>query len=230
METVKSNGYLWLVEGTTASSDDYLGPGDHEASLEPLVRELLGTGVFLDVGAHVGHYAVRLAAQARAVIAVEPNPEIAWVLRGNIAVNELEDKVTVFMVAAWDSDTELWLTDEPRYLFKNRGATTRTVPDGDDTSRPPVHGVPLDDLLADVIGISLVKLDVEGADLHALRGMAGTLRRERPALFIERHDMLGHYAIEQMYEVLSELGYSWEHAEDSPQGSKYLVCRAEVPR
>lgn len=224
-ETIRSAGYLWVVEGTAWSSDDHLGPGDHEASLEPLIREMLGEGTFLDVGAHVGHYAIRLAAQARAVIAVEPNPEIAWVLRKNISLNGLEDKVTVLEVAAWDSEADLWLADEARYLFKNRAATTRTVSVSDD-SRPPVRGVSLDSLLGGVTGVSLVKVDVEGADLHALRGLAGTLRRERPSLLIERHDMLGHYEIGQMHELLRGLGYSWQ--DESAGDSKYLACRAEV--
>jgi FkbM family methyltransferase len=229
-EIVRSAGYFWTTEGTVASSDDYLGPGDHEASLEPLVRELLGTGAFLDVGAHVGHYAIRLAAQSAAVIAVEPNPEIAWVLRRNVALNLLEDKVTVLEVAAWDSRETLRLADDPRFLFKNRCAMTRTVPEDavDDTSRPPVQGVPLDELLADVTGLTLVKVDVEGADLQALRGMAGTLRRERSNLLVERHDVLGHYTIEQLYELLQELGYSWTHVEDDQGGSKYLACHPEV--
>lgn len=214
-----------MVEGTAWSSDDHLGPGDHEASLEPLIRGMLGGGTFLDVGAHVGHYAIRLAAQARAVIAVEPSPEIAWVLRRNVSLNGLEDKVTVLEVAAWDSETDLWLADEARYVFKNRAATTRTVPVSDD-SRPPVRGVPLDSLLGNVTGISFVKVDVEGADLHAVRGMAGTLRRERPAMLIERHDTLGHYEIGQLHMLLSELGYSWQDA--SAGDSKYLACYAEV--
>lgn len=43
----------------------------------------------------------------------------------------------------------------------------------------------LDAALADAGGVSLLKLDIEGAELLALRGAAGTIERERPAIVCE---------------------------------------------
>ena len=52
----------------------------------------------------------------------------------------------------------------------------------------------------------MIKLDVEGADLHALRGMAGTLKRLGPSLLIERHDIYGYYELADLTGLLEELG------------------------
>jgi FkbM family methyltransferase len=43
----------------------------------------------------------------------------------------------------------------------------------------------LDSTLAGVAGVSLLKLDIEGAELLALRGAAGLIARERPAIVCE---------------------------------------------
>ena len=142
--------------------------------------------VFVDVGAHVGHWAVRLAGQARKVIAVEPDPATCAVLRENIALNGLGN-VTVVEAAAWDSGEMLRLEDP---LGRERSGTNRTLPDDAGT----VRGRRLDDILAGEDEISLVKIDTEGADLHVLRGLRRTLARCQPAMIVERHDFLGYYA------------------------------------
>lgn len=217
----EADGYRWEAEPGT---DDSLGPGGHESNLEPVLRGLLGGGAFLDAGAHVGHWAIRLAAQAGAVIAVEANPDTAAVLRVNIALNGLESSITVLEAAAWDSRAVLRLGNPVD--SRTRSACTRTIPC---ETGGTVQGLPLDDLLDPALDISLVKLDVEGADLHALRGMAGMLARCRPVLFIERHDSYGCYTIGEMHGLLAGLGYGWADGPESC-GSKYLICHPDGSR
>jgi FkbM family methyltransferase len=214
MFTIERAGYSWVVGDHNA--DDGLGPSDHEENLEPVFRELLGPGgVFLDIGAHAGHWTVRLAGQAAKVIAVEAHPGTAEILRQNIAVNGLAN-VTVVEAAAWDSG-ELLRLEDPK--GRVRSGTNRTVPDSAGT----VRGQPLDGLLAGEPVITLVKMDVEGADLHVLRGMAGTLARCRPAMIVERHDFLGYYTRAELDATLASLGYSWR---DGPlwAGAPHLIC------
>ena len=221
VNVVTSDGLRWMVDG--AHTDDHIGPSGHEANLEPLLRGLLGKDrLFLDVGAHVGRWALRLAGQASHVIAVEANPVTAVVLRENIRLNGLEEKVTVLEVAAWDCRASLRLEDPNG---KVRGASTRVLPGGEETV-----AVALDEAL-NLTGqdLGLVKLDVEGADLQALRGMRQLLTEHRPSMLVERHDQYGFYAVEDLYELLASLGYEWT---DGPEygGAKYLICQpAETP-
>ena len=173
------------------------------------------SGVFVDVGAHVGHWTVRLAGQAAKVIAVEPDTATVGVLIENCLLNGLSN-VTVVEAAAWDSDEPLRLEDP---LGHQISGTNRTLPDDTGT----VRGRKLDDILADEDEIRLIKIDVEGADLHALRGLRETLARCKPSMIVERHDFLGYYQAEDLFALLGDLGYRWR---DGPLyiGVPHLIC------
>jgi FkbM family methyltransferase len=198
---VRADGYLWQYEDDPTGQQLALGPSGHVHELGPWLRTLLARGVFLDVGAHVGHWSVRLAGQASKVIAVEPNPETARILRTNVAMNNLSN-VVVYEVAAWDCDTMLRLEPPDGLPI---GGGTRVLDDGKGT----VKAVRLDALLAAEPAVDLVKLDVEGADLHALEGMRGLLAKHRPAMLVECHDMYGYYDFGDMEALISDLGYSY---------------------
>lgn len=204
----ESSGLLWLDRGQ--GTEDGLGWADsHEASLEPILRGLVTDDtVFVDIGAHVGHWALRLAGQASQVVAFEANPETASILRRNVAINDLGDKVSVFEGALWDERATVRLSDPNNSVA---GGSTRTLPaDGD--AGVEVRAFRLDELHLDVLDRDVpyvVKVDVEGADLHVLRGMAQWVGRRRPVLFIECHDYCGYYERADLERTLEALGYTW---------------------
>jgi FkbM family methyltransferase len=206
-----ADGLLWMDRGGKAG--DQLGPDPHEADLWPILDGLLPEGgVFLDVGAHVGHWSLRLASKASRVISVEANPETASTLRRNIAMNDLGHKVEVVEVAAWDKPDRLRLWDPYNQVA---GGSTRVLPadNGDGT----VQAARLDYALAGVVDrVDLIKLDVEGADIHAIDGMSGLLKRLKPALFIELHDIYGYYTRAELEACLERVGYGWEVAHTIP--------------
>lgn len=235
----EADGLLWLDRGP--GTGDGLGGAGHESELWPIVEPLLPDGgVLLDVGAHVGHWALRLARKASRVFAVEANPDTASVLRRNIALNDVGN-VTVLPFAAWDEQTSLWLEDPHG---QTAGGSTRTVRFEDanlDLGERTCASVParrLDSFgeLHRLDRLDLVKLDVEGADLHALRGMRGLLEQHRPTLFVECHDYCGYYGRAELEALLAELGYQWQVAHTymsqwRPDGvapvpvpADYLVC------
>jgi FkbM family methyltransferase len=221
----EADGLLWTDRGR--GTGDRLGWADHEQELRIIVEDLLPAGgIVLDVGAHVGHWSLRLAGKASHVVAVEANPETVKVLRRNIAVNGIEN-VAVLQMAAWDEAAQLRLSDP---AGQSAGGSTRVLPDETGT----VWGEPLDAQpeLAQLPRLDLVKLDVEGADLHALRGMAGLLGKFRPALFIECHDVYGYYRREDLEALLTSLGYEWEIAASvmtawMPDGGDGTLRRAD---
>jgi FkbM family methyltransferase len=223
----EADGLFWVDRGWPTG--DSLGFGAHEGDLR--LGDLLPEGgVFLDVGAHVGHWSLRLAKKAAHVFAVEANPATAKTLRRNVAMNGL-DNVTVIAAAAWDETTTLQLEDP---VGQTEGGSTRVLA-GDGG----VLAMPLDGLLSqyDIRRLDLIKMDVEGADLHALRGMRGLLRDHQPVLFIECHDVYGYYKREDLENLLTDLGYGWEIAASAmtdwmPDGSRgdYKQCDWLVAR
>jgi FkbM family methyltransferase len=159
---------------------DSLGLRQH-GSYEPyetgLLLALVEPGaVVLDIGANIGFHTVQFAravGPAGHVYAFEPDPDNLHVLRHNIRRNQLTN-VTVLpkAVAAAGGALRLYRSAE------NRG-DHRVYDSGDAREVIEVPSVAIDDELAHVTGqVSLVKMDIQGAEPLALRGM----RR-----FIDRH-------------------------------------------
>ncbi len=74
----------------------------------------------------------------------------------------------------------------------------------------------------------LIKLDVEGMEWYALRGMRKTLAAHRPRLFIEIHgsdvdDKIAN--VRRVVSLLEEMGYSIQHVES---GASVSSANAEV--
>jgi FkbM family methyltransferase len=219
LPTATDDGLRWILRGH--HTGDGLAVG-HEDALAPVFGRLLPEGgVFLDVGAHVGRWSLRLARKASRVIAVEANPDTAAVLKAHIELNGVTN-VEVLEMAAWDSVAQLRLDDPNRQVG---GGSTRVLEDDEGT----VPAAPLDVMLAAEPRIDLIKLDVEGADLHALRGLAETITRCRPEMLIERHDIYGYYQLADLTTLIESFGYRWEHLSipvlDGTSTAPYLIAQ-----
>ena len=198
-------------------SGDNLGPS-HEDSLTPYVLSFLPDGgVFIDVGAHVGHYTARAAGQASKVVAVEPNPSARARLERNLELNQIAN-VRVVGTAAWDGVARFRVQQR-----HERDGSARMIPDpaGD------IWGARLDDALSQYPlrcdRIDLVKLDVEGSDLRAIDGMRGLIGRHEPVLFVEDHSIYGLYDQGDLFALLDTLGYGRE--EVRWESAVYWLCR-----
>src|SRR5690606_20525994 len=75
----------------------------YEVELLDKIREIVADreGLFVDVGANLGNHTVYFAqVLGREVVAVEPEPMNASLLRDNVALNSLEDRVEIHNRAA----------------------------------------------------------------------------------------------------------------------------------
>jgi FkbM family methyltransferase len=132
----------------------------------------------IDVGAHIGTFARRALAQgASRVISIEASPATAESLRRNLAEPIQAGKSSVFENAAWSSKGTLKF-----YTGGNMGDTTmdrggREITVRSDTIDSIVEGLGL-------TRADLIKMDIEGAEVDALKGAAGVIRRFGPRLLI----------------------------------------------
>jgi FkbM family methyltransferase len=203
----------WVDRGP--HTDDTLGPDNHEPGLAELLWDLLPDGgVFCDVGAHVGRYAVRLAAKAARVYAVEAMPGTARVLAENVVLNGLAN-VDVIQAALWSEPVRLAFADP---MGQTDGGSNRGV--------PAEHGIQARTLDSLNLGrVDLIKIDVEGAEGHVLRGGRDLLVAWHPTLLVEMHDRLYGREIREM--VFTEIGrchYDWDVGY-CYEGSWYLLAR-----
>lgn len=138
-----------------------------------------GTAV-LDVGANVGFYALRFAAHVGAtgkVIAFEPEPENFGQLCRAIARTRHGVQIDAVRAAAAEYTGSAWLALNPNNPADHRLATAGI----------PVKTVRIDDEIGarEWPAVSLIKIDVQGAEPRVVAGAEETLRRFRPALFLE---------------------------------------------
>lgn len=132
---------------------------------------LKDSDLFADVGANVGVYSV-LAAGVRGArtVAFEPTPETLADLRANLALNFIDDWVTVLECALGaEAGTQSFVTDMDTI---NHVATAADTAAGHSTREVQVRT--LDEVFADRAP-TLMKIDVEGFETEVLRGATKTL-------------------------------------------------------
>ncbi|MBM4131991.1 FkbM family methyltransferase, partial [bacterium] len=200
--------------------------GRYEAPVQAVVAAELRAGdVVLDVGANIGFLTVlaaRLVGPAGRVVAFEPVPANARLVRRNAALNG-QRQVQVVEAAAGDHDGTATLV-----LARHAGGAALQG-----AARPPdacgALSVPIVTLDAWLAGhgaslpgpVRLVKIDVEGAEAAVLRGAAALLGEQRPLVLLEV-DAGTAAGAEAKYEVCRELlaghGYRVERLPEAYPG------------
>jgi FkbM family methyltransferase len=137
--------------------------------------------VMLDVGANIGLHSIRLAWALRSAraYAFEPVAENYRVLCRNVSRNRLESRVEPIHSAVGAADGTVSIS--PRYGTGNWvGATDAGLLE-------PVPVVSIDSFLAQrrIRRVDLVKVDVEGYELHVLLGAQLCLAEMRSRLLVE---------------------------------------------
>ena len=206
---IHQSGARVLCDLTDAVQRSIFYTGTYEPTLTALIEAELRPGdVFLDIGANVGHYSL-LAAKKLGVTAqvhaIEASRQTADLLRATVCHNRLGGTIVVHQVAASDRSGQMVLTtppDSPSFM-----ATRYLAAEGGEGE--VVELVRTDEYLNVVP--TVVKIDVEGADLRALIGMERLLRDSPPrCLFVEAIDQqLARFgdSTAAMLDYMSSMGY-----------------------
>jgi FkbM family methyltransferase len=148
-----------------------------------------GGGLVLDIGAYTGLFAIAAAKLGCRVVAFEPLPENALRVRENAAQNGVKVELRREAVSDRAGHSDLWYS-----TVRNTSAASLVRKR---SRRVRVPTVRLDALsLRDV---RVIKIDVERAEPMVLRGAAGLLAVQHPALLVE---VLGSVEAEEVTRVL----------------------------
>jgi FkbM family methyltransferase len=156
----------------------------HEDWLRSLVHPFMGE-LFIDVGAHVGTWALRATRGFEKVVAFEPNPTANSILRKNVQLNKLTN---IMVIQAVISNT----------------AGEVSVGGGSGKRKQAGFRIPVRTIDSFNFEPSLMKIDTEGNELQVLQGAQETLRR-KPQLVIETHSP---EAVGRIQALLESYGYS----------------------
>ena len=188
---------------------------DHwDPLLTQFLRDWLRPGsVFLDIGANVGYFTLLGAKHVGLggkVLAIEPNPGVAALLRQNLARSELAN-VIVEEVACSDpgSAPRLILYLPSDHNIAKASLSERNAGPG---TRVEVESTTVDQLIVkhSLPRVDLVKIDVEGAELGVFQGMKDTLARFTPSVVTELDpDLLASCGstVEDIRALMGSFGY-----------------------
>ncbi len=205
---------LYVPYGGAAALIYYQGTSEPEVS--DFIKNFLKPGmVFVDVGAHLGEYTVLASAILKGsgyVHAFEARPDTFEILTRNVRLTGFCN-IAAQALAVWHEDgfCQIEMTPDPSVSalrLQGNGAK--------EGSLIQVKAVTLDHYFADTAMSrpTLIKIDVEGAELHVLRGARALLTLppvEAPVLIFEYGPTNAKsfgYSADEVCRFLRELEYS----------------------
>jgi FkbM family methyltransferase len=207
-KSVVATGVLSTSSGRFLFEKAYLGyKSVFEAKFVDLLHGVVRPGTsIIDVGANIGFFTLKFGHwvyDGGKVIAIEPEALNYTRLKHAVTRKGLDNVVETLQAAVAEKSGVLVLEINPLHPGDHKLGSKGIV----------VTAFSIDDLLA-ARGwppVSLIKIDVQGAEARVIAGTIGSIRKFHPALFVEIDDAtlkLFNSSAMEVFTMLSELGYS----------------------
>jgi FkbM family methyltransferase len=191
----------------------------------------------LDVGASFGLYSVvggRCVGEQGRVFSFEPS-RMASVLADHLRLNGVAGRVEILRVVVSDEVgvVDFWEGDDTSLASIARAPAERGVEVGHEITRHICPATTLDAFChSRKIAPDVVKIDVEGAELKALRGAETLLRGRRGSILLEVHPWaMGEFGDTQdaMWSWLDSFGWTATHlysrgSSTNPDATLHFLC------
>lgn len=153
----------------------------YEPHVTNILTEILNAGdVFLDLGANIGYFSLLAASIVQAsgkVISFEPNTQNLQLFYASILENKLKN-IIVYPLAASDNARIMKLTS-----FGSNGFLE--IPQSGLANAQFLQSVTVDELLQNEERFNVVKMDIEGYEPLALKGMDKIIKKHKPIILTE---------------------------------------------
>ncbi len=160
---------------TGATGNLYCGLHEFE-DMAFVLHFLRETDLLIDIGANVGSYTLLGSSEIGAKsISIEPIPETFKVLKLNVQLNNISDKVEIMNIGMGSEKGIL--------KFTKSKDTTNHVATTNDTNTIEVIIEKFDDIIQ-IDRPTLVKIDVEGFENEVIKGMTGAITNEHLKVII----------------------------------------------
>ena len=147
-------------------------------------------GSFIDCGCNFGAYSIPIAKEFKnqSIYAFDASKKAIYNLEQNISLNKIHN-INYFNIGIGDKNTEMYFNEDVNDL-KNDGSFRFT----ENKKSQKIKIYKLDDVFKnEKIYLKeniIIKLDLEGFDFLALKGLADTLKKSKVIIFIEISKML----------------------------------------
>lgn len=203
------------------SNDTFIGSaikqtGEYEPHVTYVIESILKPGqTFVDIGANIGYFSL-LAANSVGphgkVIAFEPIEHNWSLFLKSIQVNGI-DNIELHKMAIMDENKTVSMIQYERinsgsFHLLNTPHTNKHI--------YHVEGKRLDDIL-DNQSVNVIKIDVEGAEGLAFRGMIETIKKNLPIIIIEYTPLslmdISKISGDEFLRAFEEIGYTFQDVE-----------------
>lgn len=191
-----------LMTGKTWQRNEF----DRAIEIACAANAMTNGGWFLDIGANIGTQTIyaMLSGRFRGVIAIEPEPRNIGLLRRNIELNGLTDRVHIIEAAAGAANGTADLIRDA----ENFGG--HSIDPGQPLKRADsikVRTCTIDSVLAGLdipaSDVSMAFVDVEGYEFEVLKGMGNVLQHGAPIVVEVSASRDGRRGVEQLRSLLS---------------------------
>jgi len=178
--------FYMLLNPTEHIQQQLFWYGYYEKELADLLKRIVKPNdVFIDIGANIGYFSLFVASNfpSAKIIAFEPVTGLYQELNNNVALNNMENITTVnIAVGEINEEKELFVS-----AANNLGMSSFQQPENYSGNKEKVKVVTLGDWFktSGLSKINIIKLDIEGSELAALRGMKEIIKERKPILIIE---------------------------------------------
>jgi len=177
-----------------------------DAEVQIMARYLTPESTYLDIGTNIGYHALAIHKTVGCnIMGFEPHPNHFTVA----AYNCREKPIKLYNTALSSKNGTMIMSDFDENIISNYGEV------GIKEEGIEVPTIKLDELddLKDV-PVTLMKIDVEGAELDVLKGSIKTIKANRPTIFYEAID----------YEIWTKC-FKWLDSKDYKQ--YWVTCRTK---
>jgi FkbM family methyltransferase len=182
-----ADGFSLLVDGESQAGRVVYATGRYEEGVGAVLKQLLRPGdTFIDGGAHIGVFSVlasRLVGPSGTVCAFEPSERTRQILTRNLSLNRCANAaVRPEALGSRSECAELVQVSAGQTGQATLRHATAFV------SSERVAMTTLDALMPTLGQVRVVKLDLEGFELEALRGMTQIIQTFHPDVVVEVTD------------------------------------------
>jgi FkbM family methyltransferase len=203
---------IWVDMADFTRRDHYFTGRYYDKQNQFVLKQLLKPGdVFVDIGANFGIHtllAARIVGSSGQIYAFEPQTKLAEIIRAQAVLNNMRH-VIVHNLGVGDQQAELLLRNP---LTAHTGTATLRAVAEDAIGVERVRVVRADDVLTNIPTTArvVIKVDVEGFEYKALKGLQKVLSLDNVAILVEvTNDWLtemGQSAI-ALYQLLEAMGF-----------------------
>lgn len=136
----------------------------------------------IDIGANIGYYTTIFSklSENGTIFAFEPDTENFSLLKRNCHLNKFKN-TQIFNFACGN-------TNQTKSLFisnDNKGDHRTYMVEGEERESKLIKMIRLDDFLQNIPKLDFVKLDIQGFEFQAIKGMSELIRRHKPLILME---------------------------------------------